>query len=86
MAYRAGVPVVPTFITMKDDVRLDESGYPIQRYTLHIMPPIYPDATLGEKAGAEKMRAAAYALCKAKYEEVYQIPLTYAKATEGMNE
>lgn len=77
MAYRAGVPVLPTFITMTDDERLDENGYPVQRFTLHIMPPIYPDTALGEKAGAEKMKDEAYAACKAKYEEVYGIPLVY---------
>ena len=77
MAYRANVPVLPTFITMTDDTRLDGDGYPIQRMTLHIMPPIYPDAALGEKVGAEKMKEQAYALCKAKYEEVYGLPLTY---------
>jgi len=82
MAYRAGVPVLPTFITMKDDERLDETGYPIQRFTYHIMPPIYPDESLGEKAGAEKMKDEAYALCKAKYEEVYGIPLTYGEEEE----
>ncbi len=77
MAYRAGVPVLPTFITMTDDERLDESGYPVQRHTLHILPPIYPDSSLGEKRGAEKMAEEAYALCKAKYEEVYGVPLVY---------
>jgi hypothetical protein len=41
------------------------------------MPPIYPDLSLGEKLGAEKMKEEAYALCKAKYEEVYGIPLVY---------
>lgn len=84
MAYRAGVPVLPTFITMRDDERLDGDNYPIQRMTLHIMPPIYPDASLGEKAGAEKMRDEAYALCKAKYEEVYGIPLQYETESEEM--
>ena len=82
MAYRAGVPVLPTFITMTDDERLDESGYPIQRFTFHILPPIYPDETLGEKVGAEKMKEEAYALCKAKYEEVYGVPLTYGVKEE----
>lgn len=78
MAYRANVPVVPTFITMQDDeTRVDESGYPVQRHTLHIMPPIYPDLSLGEKVGAEKMCQEAYALCKAKYEEVYGVPLVF---------
>ena len=82
MAYRAGVPVLPTFITMTDDERLDGSGYPIQRYTLHILPPIYPDESLGEKVGAEKMKDEAFALCKAKYEEVYGVPLTYGAKEE----
>ncbi len=82
MAYRAGVPVLPTFITMTDDVRLDESGYPIQRYTVHILPPIYPDETLGEKVGAEKMKDEAYELCKAKYKEIYGVPVTYGTKEE----
>lgn len=86
MAYRAGVPVVPTFITMTDDTRLDGTGYPIQRFTLHVMPPIYPDESLGEKAGAEKMKEQAYALCKAKYEEVYGIPLVYGEPEMQENE
>jgi hypothetical protein len=79
MAYRAGVPVLPTFITMKDDVRLDESGYPIQRFTFHILPAVYPDESLGEKRGAEQMRDQAFAACKAKYEEVYGVPLSYGE-------
>ena len=78
MAYRAGVPVLPTFITMTNDTRLDKDGYPLQRHTFHILPPIYPDQTLGEKLGAEEMSKQAFALCKAKYEEVYETPLVYA--------
>ncbi len=79
MAYRSKVPVIPTFITMQDDeTKTDEHGYPLQRHTLHILPPIYPDFSLGEKVGAEKMKETAFALCKAKYEEVYKIPLTYS--------
>ncbi|MBQ8684550.1 MAG: 1-acyl-sn-glycerol-3-phosphate acyltransferase [Clostridia bacterium] len=79
LAYRAKVPVIPTFITMEhDQTRTDGDGYPVQRHTLHILPPVYPDLSLGEKAGAEKMKDEAYALCKAKYEEVYKTPLIYA--------
>ncbi|MBE7079533.1 MAG: 1-acyl-sn-glycerol-3-phosphate acyltransferase [Clostridiales bacterium] len=77
MAYRAGVPVLPSFITMTDDKRLDKDGYPIQRMTYHILPPIYPDFSLSEKAGAEQMKNAAFELCKAKYEEVYKTKLFY---------
>ena len=78
IAYRAGVPVLPTFITMQDDpARLDGDGYPVQRHTLHILPPVYPDFSLGEKQGAEKMKNEAYEACVKKYEEVYQKKLSY---------
>ena len=78
MAYKAGVPVLPTFITMTDDpARLDADGYPVQRHTLHILPPVYPDLSLGKKLGAKKMMEEAFALYKEKYEEFYKIPLTY---------
>ena len=80
MAYRAGVPVVPAFITMEhDETRVDGDGYPLQRHTLHILPPVYPDLSLGEKAGAEQMREKAYEECKEKYESVYQKPLVYGE-------
>ena len=82
MAVRANVPVVPMFITMQDSETLGGDGYPLQRHTLHIMPPIYPDQSLGAKVCAEQMRDEAYAVCKAKYEEVYGIPLTYTTEKE----
>lgn len=56
MAYRAGVPVVPMLITMRHGDELDGDGYPLQIYTLHILPPVYPDKSLGEKLGAEQMK------------------------------
>lgn len=84
LAYRAGVPVVPTFITMQDDPkRVDEHGYPLQRHTLHILPPVYPDLSLGDKAGAEKMKEEAFALCKAKYEEIYNVSLSYGNEEQS---
>lgn len=78
IAARAGVPVLPTFVTMKDDeTKLDEHNYPLQHYTLHVMPPVYPDKALSEKPAAEKMKEDTFALYKAKYEEVYGVPLAY---------
>lgn len=78
IAARAGVPVLPTFVTMKDDeTKLDEHNYPLQHYTLHVMPPVYPDKTLSEKQAAEKMKEDTFALYKTKYEEVYGVPLAY---------
>ena len=40
------VPVLPCFITMQDSNLLDQDGFPIQEYTIHISKPIYPDASL----------------------------------------
>ena len=78
MAQRAGVPVVPVFITMRsDESKLDENGYPLQRHTVHIMPPIFPNESLGEKAGAEELMKRAQALYQEKYEEIYGQPLKY---------
>ena len=83
MAYKADVPVLPIFITMRDDERLDGDGYPIQRMTVHILPPVYPETALGEKRGAEKMKEQAFALCKDKYEEVYGVPLVYGETAQN---
>ena len=82
MACRAGVPVVPMFITMRDDERLDGSGYPVQRHTLHVLEPIYPDKTLSERAAAERMKETNYNLWVEKYEEIYKIPLDYGEQEE----
>lgn len=80
LAYRAKVPVLPIFISMQDDEKqIDEHGYPLQRYTVHILPPVYPDLSLGEKLGSEQMKEQAFALYKEKYESVYQKPLVYAE-------
>ena len=86
IAYRANVPVIPTFITMQDSETLGEDGYPLQRHTLHIMPPVYPDPSLGEKKGAEVMLNVAFSAVKAKYEEVYGVPLSYETQEEKAGE
>ncbi len=79
IAFKNNVPILPLFISMEDDIRLDNDGYPIQRHTLHIMPPISPDITLSENEGALKMMNEAFNLSKEKYEEVYHKPLSYTE-------
>ena len=74
LAKKAGVPVLPAFITMQDDGRLDEDGYPLQRHTVHILPAVYPDGLT-----AEEMMEKTYEAWKKKYEEVYGVPLVYEK-------
>lgn len=77
MAVKANVPVVPLFISMKDDSKVDKDGYPLQRHTLHVLDPIYPDSSVNKAVEAENMKNKAYNQCKEKYEQVYQKELTY---------
>ena len=78
IAKKAGVPVVPAFITMQDDGRLDENGYPLQRHTVHILPAVYPDGLT-----AEEMLEKTYQAWKEKYEEVYGLPLVYERENKA---
>ena len=76
-AARNNVPVIPTFITMRDTDKLDKDGAVIQAYTLHFLPPIYPDEELSQKENVENMRKENERLCKEVYERVYGEPLKY---------
>ena len=71
------VPVLPCFITMQDSNLLDQDGFPIQEYTIHISKPIYPDASLKHSENVESMRRANYEVWKEIYEKTYGIPLEY---------
>jgi len=79
-AAKNGAPVIPFFISMEDSDRNDENGFPIQEYTVHILPPIYPDPSLTVRENSAAMRDRNYQMLKEKYEEVYGIPLTYSQA------
>ncbi len=78
-AAKNGAPVIPFFISMEDGDRNDENGFPIQEYTVHILPAIYPDPALTVRENSAAMRDRNYQMLKEKYEEVYGIPLTYSQ-------
>lgn len=82
-AARAGVPVLPMFITMEDTENLDGDGFPIQAYTVHILPAIYPDPDMPVRDARRVMRDENYRMWKQVYEEVYGIPLEYAQPEDG---
>ena len=77
LAIRNEVPIVPIFITMEDSDRLDGDGFPIQEYTVHILPAIYPDKSLGLADAKQKMNEENYNAWVEVYENFYQKPLTY---------
>ena len=76
-ASKNNVPIIPTFITMRDTDKLDADGYPIQAYTLHILAPIYPDPALSINENALAMQKEHDKAWKELYEKVYGIPLAY---------
>ena len=80
LAVRNKAPVVPIFITMEDSDVPDGEGFFVQEYTLHILPAIYPDASLPRVEAKEKMKKENYEAWVRVYEDVYQKPLVYGES------
>ncbi|MBQ8448080.1 MAG: 1-acyl-sn-glycerol-3-phosphate acyltransferase [Clostridia bacterium] len=79
LAVRNKAPIVPIFITMEDSDVLDGDGFPVQEYTLHVLPAIYPDETLSFAAAKEKMKNENYRAWVKTYESFYKKPLVYGE-------
>lgn len=80
-AVKENVPVLPLFITLEDTESTGGDGLPIQAYTVHILPPIYPDKDLSVRENTEMMCRRNYQLWKDTYESFYGIKLEYT--TDG---
>ena len=76
-AAKNNVPVIPTFITMRDTDKVDENGAFIQAYTLHILEPIYPEKDFSQQENVAYMKKANEAEWKEVYEKVYGEKLSY---------
>ena len=81
-AAKSMAPVLPMFITMKDTDVIGADGFPILAYTLHILPPIYPDRSATVRDNSRMMCEKNYEAWKAVYEDTYGIPLTYTTKGE----
>ena len=77
LAVRNNVPIVPVFITMADTETLDSDGFFVQEYTLHILPHIYPDASLSRMEAVKKMKEKNYKAWVRVYEDFYGMRLVY---------
>ena len=77
MAVKYNVPIIPTFITMKDSEYLDDDGFKVQELYVHYFPAIYPDEDLAANDRANQMMKKNYDLWVKKYEEFYQKKLEY---------
>lgn len=79
LAVRNKTPIVPIFITMEDSEVMDGDGFPVQEYTMHILPAIYPDETLTRGDAKNDMRNRNYEAWVKTYEEFYGKPLQYGE-------
>ncbi len=77
MASKNGAPVIPFFITMRDTENIGSDGFPIQAYTVHILPALYPDKEKNPRENAEIMKNKNFEMWKELYESVYGVELSY---------
>lgn len=77
-AVKNNVPVLPCFITMEDSDVIDDDGFYVQEYTIHIGEPIYPDKEKNRNENIEYMMQKNSEVWKDIYEKTYNIPLKYA--------
>lgn len=75
-------PVLPMFITMEDSNLIGDDGFPIQEYTLNILPAIFPDKDKTVKQNTQMLKDENYEAWKKVYEDFYKTPLTYETKTE----
>lgn len=76
-AVTCNVPIIPFFITMEDTDVIDNEGFPVQAYTINIMPAIYPKAEYKKNENMDYLKNENYRVWKECYEDFYKIPLTY---------
>lgn len=79
LAVSNNVPIIPMFITMEDTSKTDEEGSVVQGYTLHILPAIYPDASLNLKENISILKEKNFSVWKEVYEKIYGLELSYGE-------
>ena len=74
-AAQFGVPVIPCFVTMENLDTVGADGFFEISHTLHVMPPIYPDAALSVRENRDIMHERDAELKRACYEKAYGYPV-----------
>jgi len=76
-AVTSKVPVIPFLITMEDSEVMGGDGFPVQEYTVNILPPIYIKEDLSKAENIEYLKSENYRLWKECYEDFYKTELKY---------
>ncbi|HAT55418.1 MAG TPA: hypothetical protein DCW31_09320 [Lactobacillus sp.] len=83
-AAKANVPILSCFTEILAEPKLASPEFHETRYHLHILPLIYPDASLSANENADQMMKQDYAQKKAAYEAAYHEPLNYTFETQDI--
>lgn len=62
---------------MRDTDKIDENGFKVQEYTIHIGKPIYPDKNKSVAQNISFMMDENAAVWRNTYEKFYGVPLRY---------
>ena len=81
-AVKNNAPVLPIFITLEDTENFDSDGCLIQAYTIHILPPLFPDKSLNSRENCRMLCRENYSLWKEVYEDFYGKKLEYTTKGE----
>ena len=76
-AAKFNAPVIPCFQTLEDSDIIGADGFPVQKFTINILPLIYPEEGVPAYKNAEIMRDKNYEAWKVCYEKVYGVELKY---------
>ena len=78
LAAKNNVPILPCFVAMEERKgEYEEDGFNKLKYTLYIMPPIYPDSSKDIKTNKEEMQKKDYEAKVNAYETAYGKKLVY---------
>ena len=81
-AVKNNAPVLPIFITLEDTENFDSDGCLSQAYTIHILPPPFPDKSLNSRENCRMLCRENYRLWKEVYEDFYGKKLEYTTKGE----
>lgn len=70
-ATKYNVPIIPCFVKIDDLDEVGEDGFKKSKYTLYVMPPIYPDKNKNLRTNKEEMMKKDYDLKVKAYEMAY---------------
>lgn len=76
-AAKNNVPVVPTFITFRDQSENDDEGLPKQQFFYNIMPAVFPQEQLNRRENEQYLLNECHNAWTKKYEEFYGQKLTF---------